>query len=64
MAQPKNEPRLRIVLSPKGIERVEAWGQGEADQKAAVRLYFGLTKQIEALDAACVSKTQAAQHAS
>jgi len=38
-----NEPRVRIVVSPSGIERVEVWGADERDREAAMKLYFRLS---------------------
>lgn len=49
------EPRLRIVVSPSGIERVEIWGVDSADQLLAERLYYGLTDHIRNLSDACRS---------
>jgi hypothetical protein len=49
------EPRLRIVISPEGIERVEIWGIDRADREVAERLYYGLTDPIRNLGDACKS---------
>jgi hypothetical protein len=49
------EPRLRIVLSPEGIERVELWGINSADRDVVEQLYYGLTDPIRKLSEACRS---------
>ena len=48
--KPASEPRVRIVLSPDGVERVEVWGVDRKDERNAFSLYSRLVPQIAMLD--------------
>ncbi len=49
----QNEPRVRIVVSPRGIERIEVWGADDEDQDAAMQLYWRLSGHLRVLNQAC-----------
>jgi hypothetical protein len=40
----EREPRVRLVLSLRGLERVEIWGRDERDQQQAMQLFLRLGK--------------------
>lgn len=49
------EPRVRIVLSPRGIERVEVWGRDDSDQEQAMQLFLKLTGVFNQVNETCRS---------
>lgn len=51
--QAELEPRVRLVLSPNGIERVEVWGRTDAGQQQALELFFRLTRKLREVNEVC-----------
>jgi hypothetical protein len=51
----EREPRVRVVFSPRGVERVEVWGRDHADQEQAMRLFFKLSGAFDHLHELCRS---------
>jgi hypothetical protein len=49
----QQEPTVRIVVSPNGIERIEVWGSSEDDRAEAMKLYFRLSQRLQELNQAC-----------
>lgn len=49
----QREPRVRIILSPKGIERMEVWGRTDSDQQQAMELFFKLARKLSEVNKAC-----------
>jgi hypothetical protein len=53
MSEQRREPKVRIVVSPNGIERIEVWGSCEDDRDEAMKLYFRLSSRLQELNQAC-----------
>jgi hypothetical protein len=49
----QREPRIRIILSLRGIERMEIWGRTDSDQQQAMALFFKLARKLGEVNKAC-----------
>jgi hypothetical protein len=49
------EARVRIVLSQRGIERVEVWGRDDSDHEQAMQLFLKLTGVLNQVNETCRS---------